>query len=248
MSLYLAAEAPWPSGVHAVVTTRQAGYGLPPYAGLNLALHVQDDPQRVADNRALLQQTFAWPHAPCWLQQVHGIQAVAATPGGGMQADACYTQTPGLACAVMTADCLPLLIASADGQQVAAVHAGWRGLLQGVIAATLARFDTGATSPLVWLGPAISAAAYEVDQPVYEACAQVEPGWLRGFQPTRPGHYQLDLYAVARMQLADLGVSQVYGGDYCSYRQAEYFYSYRRDGVTGRMASLIWREPGLCSL
>jgi YfiH family protein len=160
-----------------------------------------------------------------------------------MEADAAYSDRPGVVCAVLTADCLPLLVCDRAGTQVAAIHAGWRGLARGVIEASLDQFTGPPDQILVWLGPAIGPAAYEVGAEVRQAFVDPDPQAAAAFVATRPGHGLMDIYSLARQRLAGLGVTQVYGGDHCTYTGAESFYSYRREGVTGRMASLIWLSP-----
>ena len=229
---------PAPSGVHALSTTRTGGCSKRPYDGLNLADHVGDIAEDVARNRAALVVAAGLPAEPCWLQQVHGSQAVQAGVGHNVCADAVFGAQPGEVCAVLTADCLPLLLCRRDAAAVAAIHAGWRGLLAGVIENTV--HAAGGGDWLAWLGPAIGPEAFEVGDEVYAAFVAEDPQSAVAFRPVRPGHWLADLYGLARLRLARVGISAVYGGDRCTYREAEHFYSYRRDGQTGRMASLIW--------
>jgi YfiH family protein len=241
----------WPAPAHvkAFTTTRDLNNkngSRAPYAALNLAEHVGDDPQQVHANRESLRQQLQLPNEPCWLQQVHGdtlLNAGVCTPG--QQADAIYAEQPGQVCVVMTADCLPLLLCDRAGTVVAAVHAGWRGLQSEIIIKTVAALPVATQDVLVWLGPAISAQSYEVDATVYDQFKHGEfkhggVDYSSAFQASRPGHWRMDLYRIARLQLNSCGVTSISGGDYCTYQQSDLFYSHRRDGVTGRMASLIW--------
>lgn len=232
---------PVPSTVQAGTSCRQGGVSAPPYDSLNPASHVGDSPQAVASNRARL----GLPAEPGWLQQVHGTQVAVLEANGriGLQADAAYTRTPGVICAVLTADCLPVLLCDRDGREVAAVHAGWRGLSAGVIEAALEQFQTPAEQILAWLGPAIGPDVYEIGEEVRRAFVEPDPVNEAAFTPTRPGHWLMDIYALARRRLQQRGVDQISGGEYCTFTDSERFYSYRRDGVTGRMASVIWLEP-----
>jgi YfiH family protein len=227
--------------VHACCTTRGGGVSTGVYGSLNLGDHVGDAPGRVARNRALLRAALALPAEPLWLNQVHGC-AVVQTGGlvTGPAADAAIACRPGSVCAVLTADCLPLLICDRDGQHMAAVHAGWRGLAAGVIEATLSALDAPCGDLLVWLGPAIGPAAFAVGSEVRAAFLGADPGVASAFQAGPDGKWFADLFALARHRLARAGVTQVYGGTDCTYSDPERFFSYRRDGITGRMASLIW--------
>lgn len=236
---FILSEWPAPAAVRAGTSCRQGGVSQPPYESLNPASHVGDDPAAVATNRARLEL----PADPCWLQQVHGTRvAVLEENGllGGLEADAAYTRTPGVICAVLTADCLPVLLCNADGTEVAAVHAGWRGLSTGVIEAALDHFDSRPEQILAWLGPAIGPEAYEVGEEVRAAFVDADPDMAVAFTETRPGHWLMDIYALARRRLQQREIQQISGGDYCTFTDAQRFYSYRRDGVTGRMASVIW--------
>ena len=229
-------EWPAPANVQAAVTTRIGGQCRPPFAAFNVAQHVGDVAATVARNRQMLRDALALPVEPCWLEQVHGRETVAAESGAGAAADASYTRTTGVACTVMVADCLPLLICDSTGSQVAAAHAGWKGLAGGVIESILVTFPDP-SDVMVWLGPAIGPCHYEVGA---EVKAAFEDG-VAGFAPSaRRGHWMMDLYALARSRLARAGVKQVFGGDLCTYCDEERFYSYRRDGQTGRIAALIW--------
>ncbi len=225
-----------------MTTTRRGGVSLPPYDSFNLGDHVGDDPAAVTENRRRLSTELALPSAPRWLSQVHGTcSANAVTVKDGCEADASYTDQPGVVCAVLTADCLPLLCCDRKGRRVAAVHAGWRGLLGGVIEQTLAAMGTD-KDLLVWLGPAIGPQAFEVGGEVRDAFLADAPEAGTAFVPVSEGKWRADIYALARQRLRRVGVDAVYGGEHCTFSEPGRFYSYRRDGVTGRMASLIWLE------
>lgn len=238
------ADWPAPACVQAVVTTRSGGVSGGPYASLNLAQHVDDDPSAVRRNRQLLRAALALPSDPVWLQQVHGTVVVeAGAASTGVTADAAWTGTAGVVCAVLTADCLPVLFCNRPGTHVAVAHAGWRGLAGGVLEATVAALvaaGASADSLLAWLGPAIGPENYEVGADVRDALLRVDPAAEAAFRVHGPGHWRLDLYAAARLRLSRVGVIAVSGGDYCTVADPGRFYSYRRDRVTGRQATLVW--------
>ncbi len=235
---------PAPPWVKAVSTTRAGGISQGPYASLNLGAHVGDNPRAVASNRAMLREQLGLPVEPHWLTQVHGCRvATAEQAGPGCEADAICTRQPWQVCAVMTADCLPLLICNRRGDRVCAVHAGWRGLAAGVIEAAIAKFDGPTADLLVWLGPAIGPGAFEVGEEVRQAFVAQVSGAQTAFTPNGAGRWLADIYSLARQRLDRLGVGFVGGGEYCTVTDRERFFSYRRDGVTGRMVSLIWLEP-----
>jgi YfiH family protein len=212
-----------------------------------MGTHVQDDSIAVASNRKKLIEELQLKKNPQWLEQIHGSKVVEAQADGRVRtADACFTQEKSLACVVMTADCLPVLLCDKQGTQVAAVHCGWRSLAQSILQKTLDQFSDPA-QVLVYLGPAISKQHFEVGIDVLEAFFQSSKSAFHtdqiaaAFAPgKRPLHFYADIYALARAELQALGVTQIFGGDYCTFEQKDKFYSYRRDGVTGRMASLIW--------
>ena len=241
--LWLPADWPAPPGVLAGCTTRRGGHSTPPHAGLNLGDHVEDDPKAVVKNRADVCRILDLPNKPFWLQQVHGTKCVevsgATVPP---EADASWTATPGEVCAVLTADCLPALFARKDGTRVAAAHAGWRGLASGVLEETVGALGCRPGELMVWLGPAIGPRAFEVGHEVRAAFLNQDPGCGSCFVPSPAGRLLADLYELARRRLTNAGVTDVYGGGLCTFSEHEHFYSYRRDGQTGRMASLIWRE------
>ena len=230
---------PAPPNVRAFCTTRAGGYSEGPYGALNLGGHVGDDPVAVAANRQQLCRRLL-PAAPLWLNQVHGNRCVAAeTAWSGISADASVAHTPGVVCAVMTADCLPVLLCDRRGTAVAAVHAGWRGMAAGVIEAAIREMAVAGEELLAWLGPAIGPRAYEVGDDLRQAFVGDDPATAPCFAP-RGGKWLCDLYGLARRRLTMAGVGQVFGGDRCTYAESDRFFSYRRDGNTGRMASLVW--------
>lgn len=232
-----------PANIRAFTTTRMGGSSHGTYAGLNLAGHVHDNVTNVVNNRQLLTEQLLLPSDPVWLEQVHGVAVVdaakAVTP---VSADASYTDQPNVVCTVLTADCLPVLICNRQGTKVAAAHAGWRGLFAGVVEETIRAMQEPVENILVWLGPAIGPQAFEVGHEVRDAFTGDMPDTEIAFKNNRTGHYLADLYEIARIRLAKLGVDSVTGGNYCTYTDNQRFYSYRRDGETGRMASLIWME------
>ncbi len=242
---WIVPDWPAPAKVRALITTRAGGVSRGAYAGLNLGLGSGDEAGDVARNRANLRTWL--PAEPLWLRQVHGTKLVEADrTESSPEADAALARRAGSVCAVLTADCLPLLLCDVEGTVVAAVHAGWRGLCSGVIEETLRAMDRPSQALLAYLGPAIGPSAYEVGAEVRDAFIAADPGGEResaaAFTPGKPGKFYADLYALARRRLARGGVAKVYGGIYCTYTESERFYSYRRDGATGRIASLIWME------
>lgn len=238
---WIAPDWPLAGRVKVVSTLRSGGVSEGPYASLNLAAHVGDRPAAVAANRRLLRVVAQLPAEPLWLEQVHGTDVVRHAGGAiGLRADAAVAFEPGRVCAVMTADCLPVVLADRDGTRVAVAHAGWRGLLGGVLAATVAELGVAARELHAWLGPAIGPEAFEVGTEVREAYAARVPGSADCFVRNERGRYLADLYRLASLALGAAGVSAVHGGGWCTHRDRERFFSYRRDGVTGRMATLAW--------
>ncbi len=234
---------PAPPGICALTTLRRGGYSQQPFDGLNLGDHVGDAPAAVVKNRQLLYQSLKLPSEPTWLTQVHGVDVIeAGVVPEGWKADAQFTHTPGQVCAVLTADCLPLLLCNRAGDRVAAVHAGWRGLAGGVIEAALKRIAAPGDEVMAWLGPAIGPDCFEVGAEVRDTFLQHDPEANAAFVSNRPGHWLADIYLLARLRLKGCGVTAVWGGDCCTVTDRERFYSYRRDGRTGRMATLIWIE------
>ncbi|WP_028239145.1 peptidoglycan editing factor PgeF [Stutzerimonas azotifigens] len=238
---WLVPDWPAPATVRACVTTRAGGVSRAPFDSFNLGDHVGDDPAAVAANRARLS---AWLGCrPAWLSQVHGTEAVQADAGRCMVADASWSEKPGVACAVLTADCLPVLFCDRAGTRVAAAHAGWRGLAGGVLERTLDALARPPEEVLVWLGPAIGPAAFEVGPEVREAFVAGRPEAEATFGPSlNPGRLMADLYALARVRLAVRGVRAVFGGGECTLGDPR-FYSYRQQSTTGRFASLVWLQP-----
>jgi YfiH family protein len=255
---WLIPDWPAPSGVRAVFTTRAGGLSAAPYDSMNLGDHVGDLPASVAANRALLRQAIGGH--PVFLQQVHGSDVIALDSGtrDGLQADACLTKETGVACTIMVADCLPVLLAGADGEVVAGAHAGWRGLAgggsgKGVLESVHAAMKADART-VVWLGPCIGPSAFEVGPEVKGAFEAAHAEAARLFTPAGAGKYLADLPGLARLRLRALGITQVYGNDgsdaWCTVRNPSRFFSHRRDagpqgngfGATGRMAACIWRD------
>lgn len=232
-------EWPAPAGVKSLMTTRAGGVSQAPWASLNLGDHVGDDPAHVEANRARLRQHL--PDEPAWLRQVHSARVVELGHVPNPEADAAFTREPAQVCAVLTADCLPVLFCDRAGSVVAAAHAGWRGLAAGVLESTVAAMRVAPREILAWMGAAIGPQAFEVGNDVREAFVARHPEAAGAFlpQPT-PGKWLADIYRLARIHLGHIGVQAIYGGGRCTFSEAESFYSYRRDGVTGRMAALIW--------
>jgi YfiH family protein len=233
---------PAPKGVRALITTRGGGVSVGEHGSLNLATHVGDDIAAVAENRARLRRHV--PAEPVWLNQVHGIAVVAADGAApGATGDAAVARCAATVCVVMTADCLPVLLCDQSGSVVGVAHAGWRGLAAGVIEATVGTMGAAAGEILAYLGPAIGPASFEVGAEVRAAFAAYDPKAVRAFQAKAHGKWLADLYVLARLRLADAGVTQVFGGEFDTYAQPLRFFSYRRSQRSGRMASLIWLEP-----
>ncbi len=239
---FLLPEWPAPARVRARVSTRTGGVSVGPYAALNLATHVGDEPQAVAHNRSLLSACL--PASPCWLTQVHGCTvADAGLAGETSEADAACTRQAGVVCAVMTADCLPVLFCDRAGTVVAAAHAGWRGLLGGVLENSLKAMQVPPGTVMAWLGPAIGQKAFEVGAEVRDAFVARQAEATQAFVAGAPGKWHADLYALACLRLQAAGVSQIFGGGLCTVSEPARFFSARRDGLrSGRMASLIWLD------
>lgn len=250
---WLAADWPAPPGVHAMTTLRHgAGCSMPPFAHFNLGNRSAadgDDPATVQANRDALYALAGLPARPHWLRQVHGTGVYrAAGPGPVLAAadepvaDAALSDVPGTVLAILTADCLPVVFAADDGSEVAAAHAGWRGLADGMLEATVAAMRTPAQRLVAWLGPAAGPARYEVGLEVFAAFTDHDRAAANAFVATRPGHWTVDLYALARQRLAAVGMaaSQVHGGTYCTIADPGRFFSHRRDRRSGRQATLVW--------
>ena len=237
---------PAPPNVVAFTTTRQGGVSAGPYASLNLAAHVGDDPAAVEENRRRLGEALELPSRPCWLEQVHGAGVLEAqgipegAPPRAARADASITRTPGVVCAVLTADCLPILLCDEAGTAVAAIHAGWRGLAAGVIEAAVSRLRSKATHWLAWLGPAIGKDAYEVGDEVRDALVRQSEEAAGAFVRNRAGRWQADLRRLSRLRLEALGVKNVHDCGLCTFSDPERLFSHRRDGTCGRVATVIW--------
>ncbi len=236
---FIIPQWPVPANVHALQTTRQSGFSVAPYHSLNLAMHVGDNPVTVAANRQLLSPFL--PSEPVWLNQVHGVAVIDAGVATCVSdADASYSRQAGAVCAVMTADCLPVLLCDKQGTQVAAIHAGWKGLLDGVLEVSIANMTGRVEDLLVWLGPAIGPQAFEVGSEVREAFVAKQAQAASAFTALPNDKWLGDIYQLARFRLTRLGVQHVYGGGLCTYTESERFFSFRRDGATGRMLTAIW--------
>jgi YfiH family protein len=229
---------PAPPRVKCLMTTREGGVSGAPWTSFNLGDHVGDDPAHVAANRARLRQNL--PAEPGWLRQVHSARAVELGRDPNPEADASFTRQAGQVCAVLTADCLPVLFCDRAGSVVAAAHAGWRGLADGVLETTVAAMGVEPGEILAWMGAAIGPQAFEVGDEVRQVFVGRHPEAAAAFAPHAPGKWLADIYRLARIRLGHAGVESVYGGGRCTFSETDLFYSYRRDGVTGRMASLVW--------
>lgn len=243
MSGGFSAQWPAPASVRSWITTRAGGASVAPYSSLNLATHVGDEQGRVLENRKRLQLQIGLKQSPQWLDQVHGTTVLElpfdlAEPP---RADGCWTRQPQTPCAVLTADCLPVLITNRSGTQVAALHAGWRGLLAGVLAQGVQRFDEPRDQLLVWIGPAVGQCSYEVGEEVRELFCQQDERAESCFNPSTNGRWLASMVELAKLRLQQIGVEAVYGGGWDTATDAQFF-SYRRDGITGRFATLIWIE------
>jgi YfiH family protein len=241
MSNFFIPEWPAPSHIKSMQTLRLGGKSKGKYNSFNIATHVNDDINTVDFNRALLNQHL--PSAPCWLSQTHSTDVVEL-PSPLLNADACFTKDKNIVCVVQTADCLPLLITNNEGTMVAAIHAGWRGLLNGVIENTLHKMNLPAHEILIWLGPAISQNHFEVGSEVKDSFCEKHDEAKKAFKSISNQKWLADIYMLAKIRLHAYGVSQIYGAsmteEYCTYAHHKDYFSYRRDGETGRMASLIW--------
>lgn len=243
---FLVPDWPAPPRVRALATTRALpGVSELPFEAFNLGTNSGDAPDCVAENRRRLIELAGLPSPPCWLSQVHGVDAVRLSVppephAPPPQADASVTSTPGVVLAILVADCLPVLFASRRGDEVAAAHAGWRGLASGVLETTLAVMRTNPADVIAWLGPAAGPERYEIGREVRDAFVSHDASAARHFFPTRENHFRIDLFELARDRLAAAGVAQVHGGGICTIGDARRFYSYRRDGRTGRQAALVW--------
>jgi YfiH family protein len=251
-TVWVEPEWPVPGGVRALSTFRNGGVSAAPYASLNLGGHVGDGPSAVAENRRRLKAAAGLPAEPAWLAQVHGTTVVdldaasalaTSAPGTLGPADAAFTRRRGRVCAILTADCLPILLAADSGDLVAAAHAGWRGLAGGVIEATVKALQVAPETLMAWLGPAIGPRHFEVGAEVREALLAGDSGADSAFAANARGRFMADLGALARRRLAALGIGRIYHSGQCTYADENRYFSHRRDGVTGRQATLIWLEP-----
>lgn len=246
---WITPQWPAPPAVRALSTLRPGGASPAPYASLNLGDHVGDVPANVAENRRRLAEAAGLPAQPRWLAQVHGIRVVdldalprvvgSASLG---PADACYARQPGQVCAILTADCLPILLAADSGDLVAAAHAGWRGLAGGVIETLVKALPVPPERLMAWLGPAIGVEHFEVGAEVREALLRADPGAADAFLPNARGRFMADLGRLARRRLNALGIERIVSAAQCTFAEADRYFSHRRDGTTGRQATLIWLE------
>jgi len=236
---WITPDWPAPQQVHAASTCRTGGFSQGKFASLNLAQHVSDDMAHVLANRELIKNKLSLPSNPVWLQQTHSTQVVCADfIKGAIEADASYTRRKNIVCTILTADCLPLLLCNQQGTYIAAIHAGWRGLLTGIIENTLL---TAPTSQLfAWLGPAIGSQCFEIGTELRTAFLDKSSDFSDAFKALSNDKYLADIYQIARIILKKHGVQAIYGGHHCTFTEVDHFYSYRREGQTGRMASLIW--------
>lgn len=234
-----------PKNIHAFTTTCEGGVSLAPYLSFNLGDHVGDDKSAVKTNRTLLVEKFGLPQKPIFLTQTHSTRVLQLPYSGqNLEADAVYTNVPNQVCVVMTADCLPVLFTTTSGNEVAATHAGWRGLCDGVLEETVKYFQAKPEDIIAWFGPAIGPKAFQVGIDVVEKFVAVDEKAKLAFQPDaiEEGKYLSNLYQIATQRLNNLGITQIYGGNHCTFNEKEKFFSYRRDNQTGRMASVIWFE------
>ena len=240
---WVPADWPLPGHVHAGCSTRLGGYSKPPYDTLNLGDHVGDSESDVIKNREHFRRTVAVPAEPFWLKQTHSNRVIELTKKSvNYDADGAYTCQPGIICTVLTADCVPLLLSSDNGLELAAVHAGWRGFCKDIVAAALAHFSASISHISAWIGPCIDVQHYETDENIKNSCLALAGTDENAFRPSRPGHCLTDLQLLVKQRLQNLGVERIYGGQYSTYIHSRLFYSYRKEGTTGRIASLIWMD------
>ncbi|MDJ0919047.1 MAG: peptidoglycan editing factor PgeF [Woeseiaceae bacterium] len=240
---WIAAEWPAPDNIVAGTTTRTGGVSEGAFASLNLGAHVDDSDEAVSENRRRLRAHLSLPQEPLWLQQVHGTRVARSVDDAREPADAAVGSGALNTLAIMTADCLPVLFCSRDGRHIAAAHGGWRGLADGILEQTVSAMAAPPEALIAWLGPAIAQPAFEVGGEVRDAFVRLNDALSNCFEENARGRWQADLYGIARWQLAAVGVGDVFGGDFCTYSDADRFYSYRRDAACGRMASIIGRRP-----
>lgn len=238
---YIYPNWPAPKNIKSYFTTRIGGVSPAPYASFNLGDHVNDKTENINANRNKLQKELGLIEQPRWLQQVHGNEIInAADWCPNIIADGIYSNQPNQICTVMTADCLPILLCNTSGAQVMALHGGWRSLALGIVAKGISLFSDSPETILVWLGPAIGPRVYEVGHEVREQFLTLDSRLSQAFIPSPAGRWLMDVYGVARFQCQQLGVTNIYGGDHCTFTETDKFYSYRRDGLTGRMAAGIY--------
>lgn len=235
---------PAPPNIKALSTTRIGGHSLAPYDEFNLGAHVGDDTDAVQKNRKQLIVSQQLPASPYWLNQTHSTHVINSTEWQqDIEADAMISTIHNHICTIMTADCLPILLCNTQGDIIAALHAGWRGLAAGILENTINKFGDEPKNLMVWLGPAIGPTQFEVGEDVYKVFTTHSPQAQNAFQQTDASHYLANIYCLAKQRLNALGVKQIFGGDFCTVTEQQRFFSYRRDGITGRMASMIWIEP-----
>lgn len=241
---WITPDWPAPENISCISTSRYGGVSQGKYSSFNLGAHVGDDVQFVKTNRELLINELQLPNAPTWLEQQHGKQIIKLTASNrnNIQADAAYTTEHGTVCAVLTADCLPVLFCDQQAGCVAVAHAGWRGLLCGVLENTLATLPAEEKQLICWLGPAIGPSKFEVGEEVRQKFVFKDQRHEKAFQSAHTGKYLADIYQLAKNILTIHGVEAIFGGGYCTYTEEERFFSYRRDGTTGRMATMIWKK------
>jgi hypothetical protein len=243
---WIVPDWPAPPNVRSLLTTRAGGVSLGPYSSLNLGRHVGDDPQAVATNRARVSELLAGAGEPLWLDQVHGTRvidsAAFSSSDAPPMADAAFSRSAGAVCVVLTADCLPVLFCDDAGSVVAVAHAGWRGLIAGVLEETIVAMGVPGHALMAYLGPAIGPQAFVVGDEVRSAFVAADAKAARAFTPSLPDKWLADIYRLARQRLVGQGVESIFGGSYCTVSEADRFFSYRRDGRTGRMAAMIWLD------
>ncbi|QIL21406.1 peptidoglycan editing factor PgeF [Thermomonas sp. HDW16] len=246
MKVWIDADWPAPPGVRALTTTRYGlGVSAAPFDTFNLGLRSGDEIEAALENRRQLEVALGLPSAPRWLKQVHGVDVVIEPDFDEPEADAAVTSETGKVLAILTADCLPVVFAARDGSEIAAAHAGWPGLSTGMLEATLAAMRAPAAQLQAWIGPAAGPQRYEIGDEVRERFMAHDKRAAMAFVATRPGHWWVDMFAIARMRMADAGIDpqHIHGGGVCTISDSLRFFSHRRDQRTGRMATLVWMSP-----
>lgn len=244
---YFVVEWPAPSNIRATTTLRTGGHSKGPFSSFNLGYHVNDDPQSVRYNHEKLIRELDLLTPPYWLNQIHGTHAVQIEPtlptNTTLTADASFTQHPNLVCAIMTADCVPILLCNKKGTLVAAIHAGWKGLLGDIIAKTINSLPCSPNDLMAWIGPAIGPDHFEINETIYNSFIQKNSVLKEAFFQPTPQQWYADLFTLTRLILNQNQIKEIFGGHWCTYREHDLFFSHRRDGgITGRMATLIWLE------